>query len=182
MAIVLVLGVMLSSWLLLRDRARNAPPRFNGPPRSDYQLHDFELASYDDSGRLSFQLNSPRLTHDDARSAFHIDDPKFRFFNREGNAWNAASKYALINTQTKMVAMRDNVRVTQASSESKGEFVLTTQALDADTNNKLLSSETTVTVQRPGSILRGIGMKADLDTKSFELAAAVRGRFEVRHD
>ena len=126
---------------------------------------------------------SPRasLTHDDARSAFHVDAPKFQFFNRDGNAWNATGKRAQIDIRSKQVAMRDDVRVSQASGGSQGRFVLTTQALDADTVNKRLLSAVTVTIQRPGSILRGIGFKADLDTQRFELASAVRGRFEVQH-
>lgn len=175
---MLALAVLITGWMLLRERERNAPPEFNGPPRSEYQLHDFDLTSYDKTGRLSFRLQSPRLTHDDARSAFHVDLPKFQFFNSEGAAWNATAQRAQINTNSKQVDLRDDVRLTQAGG-AQGKFVLTTQALDADTVNKKLRSDVTVTVQRPGSILRGIGMTADIDTKQFDLAAAVRGRFEV---
>jgi lipopolysaccharide export system protein LptC len=182
LAIALALAVLATAWMLLRESARNAPPQFSGPPRSDYQLHEFELASYDDTGKLSFKLESPRLTHDDARSAFHVDQPRFQFFNRDGKAWNASSQRAQIDTRSKQVELRDNVRLLQAGVGAQGKFVLTTQALDADTVQKKLRSDVTVTVQRPGSILRGIGMTADLDTKKFDLAAAVRGRFEVIHD
>lgn len=181
LALLLALAVISSGWMLLRERERTAPPRFTGPPRSDYQLHDFDLASYDETGQLSFRLESPRLTHDDARSAFHVDQPKFQFFNRDGNAWNATGKRAQIDTRSKQVAMRDEVRVIQASGGPQGKFVLTTQSLDADTVNKRLNSTVTVTIQRPGSILRGIGFNADLNTKRFELASALRGRFEVHN-
>jgi lipopolysaccharide export system protein LptC len=182
LAFALALAVLVTAWMLLRDRERNAPPQFTGPPRSDYQLQQFELASYDKAGTLSFRLASPRLTHDDARSAFHVDKPKFQFFNSDGKAWNATGERAQIDTRSKKVELRDNVHLTQALDGTKGNFVLTTQALDADTVNKKLHSDVTVTVQRPGSILRGVGMTADLDTKRFDLAAAVRGRFEVIHD
>lgn len=182
MALLLAIAVLSTAWMLLRERERNTPIRFTGPPRSDYQLQDFELASYDDTGKLSFKLESPRLTHDDARSAFHVDAPEFKFFNSDGNAWDATAKHAQIDTRSKQVAMREDVRVIQAGGGPKGKFVLTSQALDADTNNKLLTSQVTVTVQRPGSILRGIGLTANLNTKQFELAAAVRGRFEVLRD
>jgi len=180
LAVLLAVAVLVSGWMLLREHERRAPARFTGPPRSDYQLHEFELASYDETGKLSFRLQSPRLTHDDARSAFHVDAPKFQFFNHDGKAWNATGKRALVDTRSKQVALREDVRVSQVSTGAQGRFVLTTQALDADTVNKRLTSDTTVTVQRPGSILRGIGLTANLDTKQFDLAAAVRGRLEVR--
>jgi lipopolysaccharide export system protein LptC len=180
-ALLLVVAVLGTGWMLLRERERNAPAQFTGPPRSDYQLHDFELASYDDQGRLAFRLDSPRLTHDDARSAFHVDAPEFRFFNDDGNAWDATARTARIDTRSKRVAMRDQVRLTQTSGAPGERLVVTSQALDADTNARRLTSDTTVTVQRPGSILRGIGLDADLDTRHFELASAVRGRFEVRN-
>jgi lipopolysaccharide export system protein LptC len=182
LAFALALAVLATAWMLLRNRELNAPPQFTGPPRSDYQLHTFELASYDKTGILSFRLESPRLTHDDARSAFHVDKPKFQFFNSDGKAWNAIGERAQIDTRSKQVALRDNVRLSQAQVGADDKFVLITQALDADTVNKKLRSDVTVTVQRPGSILRGVGMTADLDTKQFDLAAAVRGRFEVIHD
>jgi lipopolysaccharide export system protein LptC len=182
LAVMLAIAVLTTGWMLLRERERNAPPNFSGPPRSDYQLENFQLASYDESGQLSFQLESPRLTHDDARSAFHVDAPVFKFYNRDGKAWNATSKRAQIGTRDKKVEMRDDVRVTQANGGAQGKFVLTTQALDADTIIKRLTSDVTVTVQRPGSILRGVGMVANLDTRRFDLAAAVRGRFEVQQD
>lgn len=178
----LAFAVLITTWILLRDQERNAPPLFTGPPRSDYQLHAFDLASYDKDGTLSFRLASPRLTHDDARSAFHVDKPKFQFFNSDGKAWNAASERAQIDTRSKQVALRENVRLSQVADGADDKFVLLTQELDADTVNKKLRSDVTVTVQRPGSILRGVGMTADLDTKQFDLAASVRGRFEVIHD
>jgi lipopolysaccharide export system protein LptC len=182
LAVMLAIAVLATGWLLLHERERNAPPSFSGPPRSDYQLENFQLASYDENGRLSFQLESPRLTHDDARSAFHVDAPVFKFYNSDGKAWNATSKRAQIGTIDKKVAMRDDVRVAQAAGGAQGKFVLTTQSLDADTISKQLTSDVTVTVQRPGSILRGVGLIANLDTRQFDLAAAVRGRFEVQHD
>lgn len=182
MALLLAAAVVVSGWMLLREQARNAGPRFTGPPRSDYQLQDFELASYGDTGKLAFRLRAPRLSHDDARTAFHVEKPVFQFFNTDGNAWDAQSLRAQIDTRSKQVAMRDSVVVTQKLQDSDGEFRLETEALDADTNARIITSDQAVTLRRPGSILSGIGLTADLDTKQFQLAAAVRGRFEVRHD
>jgi lipopolysaccharide export system protein LptC len=182
LALALAVAAILSGWLLLREQERNAAPRFTGPPRSDYQLQDFELASYAESGKLAFRLRAPRLSHDDAREAFHVELPVFQFFNSEGSAWNATSRRALISTRSKTVAMRERVRVTQAAQDSGGEFKLETEALDADTSAKKITTNSAVTMRRPGSILQGIGLMADLDTRQFELTSAVRGRFEVHHD
>ncbi len=182
LALLLAVAAIMTGWLLLREQERNATPRFTGPPRSDYQLQDFELASYADSGKLAFRLRAPRLSHDDVREAFHVERPVFQFFNSEGTAWNATSRRALINTRSKRIAMRDKVLVIQAAQAGGSEFRLETESLEADTDAKRITSSSAVTMRRPGSILQGIGLMADLDTRQFELAAAVRGRFEVNHD
>lgn len=183
LAMLLAIAAVISGWVLLREQARHTGPRFIGPPRSDYQLQDFELASYNEEGRLAFRLRAPQLSHDDARDAFHVQAPVFQFFNNTGKAWDAISKRALINTRTKRVSMRDNVRVTQSpQAGNAGQFTLDTQALEADTDARRITSNVAVTLRRPGSILQGVGLTAELDTKQFALAATVRGRFEVKHD
>ncbi len=178
---LLSLALGLSSWLLLKQKPDDTP-QFVGPPRSDYQLQNFSLQSFDEHGKLAFQLEGPRLIHDDQRRSYNVDRPEFLFYTGSGGAWKASSRRAEIDIKTRKVAMREQVHCTPVAGADSLPWVLTTEALDADPDRKTLSSELAVTLARPGSILHGIGLTAQLDSKQFDLAAAVRGTFKANHD
>lgn len=179
--LLLSLALGLSSWLLLKQKPDDSP-QFVGPPRSDYQLQNFSLHSFDENGKLAFRLEGPRLIHDDQRRSYDVDLPEFLFYTSSGDAWKAISRKAAIDIKTRRVAMRDQVHCAPLAGAGSLPWVLTTEALDADPDRKTLSSERPVTLARPGSILHGIGLTARLDSKQFDLAAAVRGTFKANHD
>lgn len=176
--LLLSLALGISSWLLLRQKP-DQTPQFVGPPRSDYQLHDFNLQSFDEQGRLAFRLEGPRLSHDEQRKSYDVDAPEFLFYTSSGGAWKANARRAAIDIKTRKVAMREQVHCTPVAGADGLPWVLTTEALDADPNHKTLSSELPVTLARPGSILHGTGLSVQLDSKRFDLAAAVRGTFNL---
>ena len=178
----LSLALAWTSWLLVRQKPE-AEPQFVGPPRSDYQLQNFSLRTFDEQGELAFHLEGPRLIHDGQRRSYEVDQPDFLFYTSGGEAWQAQSKRATIDIGTRRVALREQVRCQpEASGSDRSTWVLHTEALDADPDRKTLSSNLPVTLDRPGSILRGIGLTAQLDSKQFELAATVRGVFKASHD
>lgn len=181
-ALVLILVTGFSGWLLFRDRIKDKEPNFIGPPRSNYILQDFELSSFDAEGKLSFSLRAPRLTHDDTRHIFDIDEPAFYFFDDQGKAWSANSGRARVYIENKAIAMREHVLVSTIDGVDEAFMRLTTEELDADTKAKILRSDVAVTLQKPGASLQSTGFKVDLNTKQFSLAANVRGHFEVHHD
>lgn len=181
-ALVLMLVAGFSGWLLFRDHSKDLASNFIGPPRADYILQNFELSSFNAKGKLSFSLHAPRLTHDDTRNIFDIDDPAFYFFDNEGKAWHANSGRARIHIENKTVAMRDQVMISNQTGDDAAFMHLSTEELDADTEAKILWSNVAVTLQKPGASLQSTGLEVDLNTKQFSLAANVRGRFEVPHD
>ncbi|PIV35510.1 MAG: LPS export ABC transporter periplasmic protein LptC [Lysobacterales bacterium CG02_land_8_20_14_3_00_62_12] len=180
--LVLSLAVGYTGWLLYASREPEPLPQFVGPPRADYALADFELNSFDALGKLGFRLKAPRLIHDDQRQSYDVDQPTFRFYDSKAGSWRADSDRAVVDIPTRRVALRGGVEVTPEAGADADPWILTTEALDADPATKIVTSALAVTLSRPGSILKGIGLHANLDLNQFALAAQVRGNFEGPHD
>lgn len=180
--LVLSLAVGGTAWMLFASREPESLPQFVGPPRSDYALADFELNSFDPLGKLGFRLKAPRLIHDDLRQSYDVEQPAFRFYDSKAGSWRANSQRALVDIRTRRVAMRGAVQVNPELGPDADPWLLTTEALDADPATKIITSAVAVTLSRPGSILKGIGLHANLDLRQFALAAQVRGNFEGPHD
>lgn len=179
LAVVLLLAVVaaMTGWQLLMQPDERKPDRFAGPSRPSYELTDFELDAFDEQGRLSFKAKSPRLLHDERRDGFLVTTPVFELFGVGGERWSASAQDAWIDTRDKRIDLDREVRVTRDSDRTEDAFQLRTDRLVAHTETRLIETDRSVEVTRPGSILRGRGLAADLSAQSFELKAEVDATF-----
>lgn len=176
-ALLLAVVAAVTGWQLLMQPDERKPDRFAGPSRPSYELTDFELDAFDEQGRLSFKAKSPRLLHDERRDGFAVSTPRFELFGTGGERWSATAEDAWIDTRDKRIDLDREVRVRRASDRVEDAFELATERLVAHTETRLIETDRSVEVTRPGSILRGRGLAADLSAQSFELKAEVDATF-----
>jgi lipopolysaccharide export system protein LptC len=157
-ALVLALIAAATGWMLFRDFKQARPDRFSGPSRPSYELIDFELNAFDEQGRIAFRAKAPRLLHDERVKGMAVTTPVFHLFGDNGQRWIAQSATAWIEV-------------------AADAWSLTTERLVAHTGTRLIETDRDVEVLQPGSILRGRGLSADLNAKTFELKADVHGQF-----
>jgi lipopolysaccharide export system protein LptC len=175
--LLLALLAAATGWHLLMRPGEQKPDRFSGPSRPTYELIDFQLAAFDAEGRLAFRAESPRLVHDERRDGMAVSTPTFQLFNKLGQTWRATSEEAWIDNAAKRIDLQRDVHVKRESNKPADALSLTTEQLAAFTETRRLSSDHAVEVVRPGSILRGRGLEADLNVQSFELKADVDAKF-----
>ena len=177
-AILLAIFAAISGWMVYLRVEPARPDRFTGPSRPDYELIDFELDAFDEQGKIAFRAKSPRLSHDDRREALAVTTPEFILYGKTGQEWHATSATAWIDTTSKRIDLETDVVVARRdAAASASAFSLSTEKLVAHTESRLIESDRVVEVTRPGSILHGRGLTADLTTQSFELKADVDATF-----
>ncbi|MBP6077992.1 MAG: LPS export ABC transporter periplasmic protein LptC [Xanthomonadales bacterium] len=177
--VAVMLGLMAAAtgWMLFRDFDKIKPDRFSGPSRPSYELVDFELDAFDEQGAIAFRAKAPRLLHDERVKGMALTAPVFRLFGENGQSWQARSATAWIDTKAKRIDLDTDVAVTRDIDDAAQAWSLTTERLVAHTETRLIETDRVVEVQQPGSILRGRGLSADLNDKTFELKADVHGSF-----
>lgn len=178
LVVALALLAMVSQVLLWLTRPPVLEPTFTGPPRSGYTLDNFSLNALDEAGKLSFTISGPRLTrHGDDGSIF-VSTPDYVMVDKDGQPWTGESDSAWVNKDGSIMRLEGNVEMRRAESGATGNTYLRTSDLTALPKAKTFRTEAPAQIVQPGSILRGTGLRGDLNTKVLELLSDVHTTFE----
>jgi len=167
-----------TQWLVWLNERGGDVDTFSGPPRSDYVLSDFELDVLNDDGALAFTVTAPRLAKHPHLDTLAIDTPRFRMFDGRRNEWLAHSRDGWVRDDAKELRLTGAVEATRTASATAGAVAIRSEQLTALLAENRITSETAVTIEQAGSILRGTGLRADLDTDRFLLEHKVSARYE----
>ena len=177
-AAVLAVFAALTQWIVWLNRDLPEPDPFVGPPRSDYTLADFTLASFDERGKLALTVVAPRLAKHPQLDSLEIDAPRMKLRDANGEDWDARSDAGWVRGDGKEVRLAGAVEVVHPPTPRRGPVRIDAERLTAFVETSTLVSDTAVTIVQPGSILRGTGLRADLKQKSFTLLNQVTARYE----
>lgn len=167
--LILFLVAAVTGWMVWQLREREAPPPLYGPPRSDYVLVDYELVALDEAGAEAFRVNGPMLARHPYLGTLDVAQPRFLFPDSSGNPWNARAARAFVTAKGEEVRLSGGVEF-DGPPDPDGRIELRTAQLTVHPKTRELTSEDAVTVTGPGSILRGRGMRADLNARRFQLS------------
>ncbi|HZP65660.1 MAG TPA: LPS export ABC transporter periplasmic protein LptC [Rudaea sp.] len=175
---VLALTSQVAVWVF---RPHDQVPAFIGPPRSDYTLADFSIDALDDTGKLSFTVRGPRLTHKEDDGSVYVDTPDYVIVDNAGNTWNGKSEAAWVNKDGTIMRLEGHVVMhRQATTKVKPADIVTSD-LTTWPKDKKMETAAPVTMTDPDSILSGTGMKSDLGLKVLELFANVHSILQPKH-
>lgn len=178
LTLVLLAAAVVSGWSVWNHRA---PEPVRGPAsgRSDYQLYDFELVVLDDRGTEAFTLEAPQLSRRPGDESLDLATPVFLFPASGGEAaarWQMRSDRAWVSPEGDEVRLLGDVRA-QNVGGGENPTVLSTERLDVFPRTDLASTDAPVRIERPGSIIRGRGLRVDLATKHYVLQSDVESRY-----
>lgn len=176
-AVLLFALAVATGWALWLLRDRPDPETLTGPPRSDYQLEQFELVALDANGKEAFSVTGPRLSRHPWIGSLTIAQPRLSFPDSDGGTWTGRADAAAVNAEADLLVLERNVLI-EGPRPPDPPLQLASERLEFLPDDNELRSELEVTVTGAGSILRGRGLRADLDARRFDLLADVRGRHE----
>lgn len=173
----LAAGSQILVWL---TRPPPLEPTFSGPPRSSYTLDSFSLNALDAEGKLSFTISGPRLTRRSEDGSIFVSTPDYVMVDKDGNPWIGRSDAAWVNQDGSLMKLEGNVEMRRVTSETVKPATLSTSNLTAMPKAKKLETAAPAQISQPGSILRGTGLRGDLNTKVLELLSDVHNTFEPK--
>ncbi|WHZ20857.1 MAG: hypothetical protein OJF55_003006 [Rhodanobacteraceae bacterium] len=173
LAVAAAITQLLVWWL----RPPPKPVAIVGPPRSSYELDDFTLHAFGKDGKLAFSMTSPHLARREGNDSLYVNAPKYLFVASDGSDWNGTSQYAWISADNTLVKLIGKVDMRRPPKARISEAEIHTADATVWTQDKRMATEAPSVIQEPGSILTGVGMKADFDTSTLELLSDVHGTF-----
>ncbi|MBA8888325.1 lipopolysaccharide export system protein LptC [Dokdonella fugitiva] len=175
---LLVIGTEALLWLV-RDRT-NAQT-FAGPPRSDYTLSDFTLDALDSAGKRTFQVSGPRLARRGDDGSIFVDAPDYTLVDGAGHPWTGTSESAWVNKDGTIMKLLGHVEMHRAGDDKSEPVDVVTSDLTTWPKDKKMETAAAATITQPGSILRGTGLRGDLNDKTLELLSDVSSTLQSRH-
>ena len=176
-AVVLALLALLTGWAVWQLREADAPPSLIGPPRSDYFVEDYELIGFDEAGKEAFWLRGPRLARHPQLGTLELEQPRLGM-PAEPQRWRGRAERGWVSAEADRVRLIGDVELRSSPQPDQGVMRLTADSLDLLPEASRAETDSAVTIEGPGSILRGRGLRADLSTRDVELLAEVTGRYE----
>lgn len=178
--LVLLAGAALSGWALWSQREDD---RGDGAAdaRPDYVLNQFEVVVLDKQGVESFTLRAPRLERDPRTKTMDIATPLFLVPAKAGGTggpWEIRSQRGWVSEQADEVRLRGQVRADSTNANGK-PINLSTEELNLFPDANKATSQAAVKMVQPGTILNGLGLEADLETKNVDIHN-VKVRYEAK--
>ena len=179
LALVLLVAAAVTGWSVWNNRPAERT-KVADPTRSDYVLNHFEAIVLDKQGQESFTVAAPRLRRNPGDETMTLETPVFYIPISPGAGqpptreagWEVRSKTGWVSGSGDEVRLLGGVTATSASAAR--QMKMTTEQLNVFPARNRATSPTTVTVTQPGSILRGQGMEALLDSKRVRFHSKVK--------
>lgn len=172
---VLLVAALVSGWSAWKQRA--APVlEADGPMRSDYILHDFELTALSGEGTEAFTLRAPLLEQHPQERTIQIETPLFLLPDGEGEYWEVRSRTALVTADHDEMRLHDDVRA-EGTNNAGQPVTMDTEQLNIYPDTRTADSAELVTIEQPGSTIQGRGMELDLASKRYEFHSEVKSRY-----
>jgi lipopolysaccharide export system protein LptC len=161
-------------------RQRTNVETFEGPPRSDYTLGNFTLNALDAEGKLSFQTMGPTLARRGDDGSIFVTTPDYVIYDGSGHEWKGKSDSAWVNKDGTIMRLDGHAEMHRQASQGVQPVDVVTRDLTTWPKDKKMETAAPATIIQPGSILRGTGMRGDLNTRELELLSNVHATIEPK--
>lgn len=172
---LLLLAALVSGWSLWRNRVGDTPEA-QASGRSGYVLREFELVALDAQGKEAFTLRAPLLQQTPGARTMDLTTPLFLLPDKQGAYWEVRSKTGWVSAKQDEIRLRGSVHA-QGPKSPEGATDIRTEELNVFPDADRATSDTVVTLTRPGSILEGCGLAVNLASKQYQLKSQVRSRY-----
>jgi lipopolysaccharide export system protein LptC len=178
--VLLAFAAVATQWLVWLTRERPNEETFAGPPRSDYTLDDFTMNALDSSGKRTFQISGPRLSRRGEDGSIFVTSPDYLLLDGNGHPWKGKSDSAWVNKEGSLMKLLGHVEMHRAAGNGDEAIDVVTRDLTTWPKENRIETAAPATITQPGSILRGTGLRGDLDSKVLELLSNVHSTLQPR--
>ncbi|HEX5353638.1 MAG TPA: LPS export ABC transporter periplasmic protein LptC [Rhodanobacteraceae bacterium] len=175
--VVLAIAAAITQLLVWWLKPPPKPVAMVGPPRASYELDHFTLHAFGQDGKLAFTMTAPHLARREGSDALYVNAPKYFFVASDGSDWYGTSQYAWISSDNNLVKLIGKIDLRRPPAANIAAAEIHTADATVWTQDKRMATAAPSVIQEPGSILRGVGMKADFNTRTLELLSNVHGTF-----
>ena len=178
--ILLALLAGLSFWL---ERAvAPVEARHDGKSRHDPDSigENVQVRQFDAEGRLKYRLMAPYSEHFPDDDSSELKKPVLTQYRPDAAPVTVSGDNARVTSKGKVVFLWDDVKVVRAATADRPEAVARMPDLTVQPEDGTAFTQSAVEITEDKSWVKGVGMRLDNNTSTFELQSQVTGLYYPR--
>lgn len=160
---------------LLQYRGSNESTEANRLP--DAFMEDVVSVILDKQGKPKMKIVTPKMIHYPNGDTTHLDLPQLTIYRQSPAPWYITAKAANAVAGIDHVNFEQEVTIHHSADAHSPATVITTPKLTVFPNQQLAETNDDVTFKQPSTIIRGVGMRADMNTGDIKLLSQARGEY-----
>ena len=178
--VLLALLAGLSFWL--QRAVTPGETKHDGKLRHDpdSMAENFLMRQFDDQGRVKYRLTAPYLEHYPDDDASQLKNPTLIQYRPGAPTLTVSGENARVTSKGEVVFLWDDVRVTRAATPERPESVARMPDLTVHPDDGIAFTQSPVEITEDKSWVKGVGMRLDNNTSTFELQSQVTGLYYPR--
>ena len=175
-SLTIALAVCMSAFMTLSYRP-DASPRQNEKQIPDAYMENVTTIILDKFGKISLKIVTPKMVHYAKDDLTDFINPQLTLYHRSPNPWFIASKTAKAWHGIDNVIFSDDVTIHHPANYNNPATVIKTRSLTVHPNTKTAETAEPITMIQPNSIMKAIGMQADMDSGNIKLLSQAQGEY-----
>jgi lipopolysaccharide export system protein LptC len=174
---LLLLLAALTYWLQVTVNERG-PARERGPDTSpDFIIDNMRVTRTNQAGLPDYVLTGRRMQHFRSNDITQVEQPALTHYAPGAPPVHLTAERGEATGNGDQYEFFDNVVVTRDASAGNAKLTMNTAYLKVLPERALASTDRAVTITQGESVLNGIGMDLDNNTRVLHLLNQVRGTF-----
>ena len=170
----------LSFWLerIVAPAELRPDPKLRHDP--DSIAENLLVRQFDEEGRVKYRLTAPYLEHFPDDDASELKKPTLTQYRPDAAPVTVSGDNARVTSKGEVVFLWDDVKVVRAATVDRPEAVARMPDLTVHPDDGIAFTQSPVEITEDKSWVKGVGMRLDNNTSTFELQSQVTGLYYPR--
>ncbi len=177
-SLLLAIGLVASFWLASDLLTPTAKEQANQPQTPDSFMTDVHYVDFDNQGQWQSTLDVKHMVHYSQQDTAELEQPRLISKGKDQLTWIITADRGISHNGGKMLDLHGHVVVQRFENATQKTMQLNTESLTAYPKKKYANTDQPVTITQTGSVMKAIGMTADLNTGDIKLLNQAQGVYE----
>ncbi|HTM63636.1 MAG TPA: LPS export ABC transporter periplasmic protein LptC [Gammaproteobacteria bacterium] len=147
------------------------------PHIPDAYMENVTAIFLDKFGKMTMKIETPKMVHFAENDTTKFLFPQLTVFHKSPNPWYIASKTAKAWDGIENVIFKNDVTIHHPADYKNPATIIKTNTLHVHPNQKTAETADPITMIQPNSIMKAVGMQADMETGDIKLLSHAEGEY-----
>ncbi|NOY62213.1 MAG: LPS export ABC transporter periplasmic protein LptC [Gammaproteobacteria bacterium] len=158
--------------LAVTERSRDDP---------DYYLQRFTTTVMSAQGEPRYRISARSMHHYPETDTALLEGPQLVIYRQQGAPWHVDAEHGQVLNGGDMVLLSGVVSMRREASGAESDIRIDGRDLRLWPDREYMESDSPVVIYSASSVLRGVGLRANMKYGQLKILSQVRGYYEPLH-